>query len=130
MRWTPATQRAADGTPLTETYDVERFVAEGAREFATRGLWEQELVGRSERFGRVANRAARVGPRDARSTTTRRSGRARWRIGASQRIVESSGQVPRNADGKTVGVGNMTRQAEQVFENLEAALNAHAVGHI
>jgi hypothetical protein len=47
--------RTADGTPLTAPYDLERFVAEGTREFATRGLWEQELVSRTEHFGRVAH---------------------------------------------------------------------------
>jgi 2-iminobutanoate/2-iminopropanoate deaminase len=36
-----------------------------------------------------------------------------------------SGQVPRDIEGNTVGVGNMTQQAEQVFSNLKAALEAH-----
>lgn len=36
-----------------------------------------------------------------------------------------SGQVPRNNDGQTVGQGNMTTQAEQVFSNLNAILEAH-----
>ncbi len=36
-----------------------------------------------------------------------------------------SGQVPRDLDGKTVGKGNMTTQAEQVFRNLSAILQAH-----
>jgi hypothetical protein len=44
-----------DGKKLTEVYDVDRFVAEATREFALRGLWERELVGRVERFGRVAH---------------------------------------------------------------------------
>ena len=44
-----------DGSPLTQSWDVEGFVAEGTRSFATRGLWEGELVGRGERFGRVAH---------------------------------------------------------------------------
>jgi 2-iminobutanoate/2-iminopropanoate deaminase len=36
-----------------------------------------------------------------------------------------SGQVARNTEGKTVGVGNMTLQAQQVFKNLQAILDAH-----
>ncbi|MBS0656796.1 MAG: RidA family protein [Verrucomicrobia bacterium] len=43
--------------------------------------------------------------------------------GASYLFI--SGQVPRDAQGRTVGVGDMTRQAEQVFANLQAALAAH-----
>ena len=47
--------RAPDGAPLTHAFDVDAFVAEGTRSFAERGLWERELVGRTERFGRVAH---------------------------------------------------------------------------
>jgi hypothetical protein len=47
--------RGPDGAPLTQAFDVDAFVAEGTRSFAQRGLWERELVGRSERFGRVAH---------------------------------------------------------------------------
>jgi hypothetical protein len=47
--------RQADGTPLMQVYDVDAFVTEGTREFAQRGLWERELVGRTERFGWVAH---------------------------------------------------------------------------
>jgi hypothetical protein len=47
--------RQADGTPFTQSFDVDAFVAEGTREFAQRGLWERELVGQTERFGRVAH---------------------------------------------------------------------------
>jgi enamine deaminase RidA (YjgF/YER057c/UK114 family) len=36
-----------------------------------------------------------------------------------------SGQVPCDAEGRTVGQGSMTRQAEQVFGNLQALLAAH-----
>ncbi len=36
-----------------------------------------------------------------------------------------SGQVPRNIAGDTVGVGDMTAQAEQVFSSLETILQAH-----
>ncbi len=36
-----------------------------------------------------------------------------------------SGQGPQNIDGETVGVGDMTMQAEQVFQNLQAILEAH-----
>ena len=47
--------RQADGAPFTQSFDVEAFVTEGTRDFAQRGLWERELVGRMERFGRVAH---------------------------------------------------------------------------
>ncbi|MBI2831936.1 MAG: RidA family protein [Chloroflexi bacterium] len=38
--------------------------------------------------------------------------------------VYIAGQVARDRDGKTVGVGDGKAQAEQVFKNLEAALAA------
>jgi enamine deaminase RidA (YjgF/YER057c/UK114 family) len=38
--------------------------------------------------------------------------------------VYVAGQVARNRDGKTVGVGDAKAQAEQVFKNMEAALAA------
>jgi len=38
--------------------------------------------------------------------------------------VYIAGQVARDRDGKTVGVGDPTAQVEQVFKNLEAALAA------
>jgi 2-iminobutanoate/2-iminopropanoate deaminase len=44
-------------------------------------------------------------------------------IGA--RMLFISGQVPRGIDGNTVGAGDMTAQAEQVFENLRMILAAH-----
>ena len=47
--------RTPDGASLTQAFDVESFVAEGTKQFAQRGLWERELVGRTERFGRVAH---------------------------------------------------------------------------
>jgi hypothetical protein len=47
--------RQPDGTPVTQVYDVESFVAEGTREFAQHGLWEREIAGRTERFGCVAH---------------------------------------------------------------------------
>jgi 2-iminobutanoate/2-iminopropanoate deaminase len=46
-------------------------------------------------------------------------------VQANIRMLYISGQVPRDAAGKTVGVGNMSLQAEQVFANLQAALEAH-----
>ncbi|MCA2999091.1 MAG: RidA family protein [Rhodocyclaceae bacterium] len=46
-------------------------------------------------------------------------------VQAGTRLLFISGQVARDAEGKTVGVGNMSRQAEQVFENLKTALSAH-----
>ena len=36
-----------------------------------------------------------------------------------------SGQGPQNERGETVGAGNMTSQAEQVFQNLQTILEAH-----
>ncbi len=41
------------------------------------------------------------------------------------KLLFISGQVPRNAQGDTVGIGDMTAQAEQVFTNLETILKAH-----
>ncbi len=38
--------------------------------------------------------------------------------------VYVAGQVARDGDGKTVGVGDAKAQTEQVFKNLEAALAA------
>ncbi len=38
--------------------------------------------------------------------------------------VYIAGQVARDQDGKTVGVGDIKAQTEQVFKNLEAALAA------
>lgn len=36
-----------------------------------------------------------------------------------------SGQGPQNASGETVGIGDMTAQAQQVFHNLHTILAAH-----
>ena len=38
--------------------------------------------------------------------------------------VYVAGQVARDRDGKTVGVGDFSAQAEQVFENVRAALES------
>ncbi len=38
--------------------------------------------------------------------------------------VYVAGQVARTSDGKTVGVGDFTAQAEQVFKNIAAALES------
>ena len=46
-------------------------------------------------------------------------------VAASGRMLFISGQVPRAPDGSTVGVGDIAKQAEQVFENLRAILAAH-----
>ena len=46
-------------------------------------------------------------------------------VPSGTRLLFVSGQVPREIDGATVGVGDMTAQAEQVFENLRAILAAH-----
>jgi reactive intermediate/imine deaminase len=44
---------------------------------------------------------------------------------AQQKMLFISGQVPLNAKGETVGAGNMTLQAEQVFQNLQTVLTEH-----
>lgn len=41
-----------------------------------------------------------------------------------KRLVFISGQVPRDRDGHTVGVGDMAAQIRQVGENINAALAA------
>jgi len=41
-------------------------------------------------------------------------------------MIFISGQVPRNVKGENVGLGNMTVQAEQVFQNVQAILEAHS----
>lgn len=40
------------------------------------------------------------------------------------RIIHISGQVPLDRSGSTVGINDMHAQAEQVFQNLDAALKA------
>jgi reactive intermediate/imine deaminase len=40
------------------------------------------------------------------------------------RTVYISGQVPQDSQGNIVGLGDMKAQAEQVFLNLQAALNS------
>jgi len=40
------------------------------------------------------------------------------------RVIYVSGQVPLDRDGKLVGEGDLESQARQVFENLQAALDA------
>lgn len=49
-------------------------------------------------------------------------------VQAGTSLLFISGQVPRDTEGRTVGIGDMNRQAEQVFGNLQAALNAHGAG--
>jgi 2-iminobutanoate/2-iminopropanoate deaminase len=46
-------------------------------------------------------------------------------VDANTRLIFISGQVPRAQDGSTVGIGDMTAQAEQVFKNLDLILKAH-----
>jgi 2-iminobutanoate/2-iminopropanoate deaminase len=46
-------------------------------------------------------------------------------VQAGTSLLFISGQVPRSLAGDTVGAGDMTAQAEQVFANLQAILNAH-----
>ncbi len=43
------------------------------------------------------------------------------------KTVYLAGQVARDRDGKTVGVGDASAQAEQVFRNIQAAWNRLAV---
>jgi enamine deaminase RidA (YjgF/YER057c/UK114 family) len=50
------------------------------------------------------------------------------RVAAGSDLLFLSGQVPRDAHGDTVGDGDMTRQATQVFENLAALLATHGCG--
>src|SRR5262245_35735078 len=45
----------SDGRPVTQAWDVDGFIREGTEHFAVRGLWESELSGRTERFGRIAH---------------------------------------------------------------------------
>jgi hypothetical protein len=44
-----------EGTPHTEVWDVEEFIRDGTKNFGARGLWEQEIVGHTDRFGRIAH---------------------------------------------------------------------------
>jgi enamine deaminase RidA (YjgF/YER057c/UK114 family) len=46
-------------------------------------------------------------------------------VSTGAKMIYISGQVPRNLAGDTVGIGDMTAQAEQVFSNLGAILAAH-----
>jgi 2-iminobutanoate/2-iminopropanoate deaminase len=46
-------------------------------------------------------------------------------VQAGTQLLFISGQVPRSAHGETVGVGDATAQAEQVFANIRAILAAH-----
>jgi 2-iminobutanoate/2-iminopropanoate deaminase len=49
-------------------------------------------------------------------------------VEAGARLMYISGQVPRARDGSTIGFGDMTAQAEQVFENLRAILSEYGAG--
>ncbi len=40
------------------------------------------------------------------------------------KTVYVAGQVARNSEGKTVGVGDFSAQAEQVFKNIQGALES------
>jgi reactive intermediate/imine deaminase len=46
-------------------------------------------------------------------------------LAGGARMLFVSGQVPIDSEGRLVGAGDMRRQAEQVFENLRTALQAH-----
>jgi reactive intermediate/imine deaminase len=47
------------------------------------------------------------------------------RVASGSDLLFISGQGAQNPKGETVGVGDMTAQAEQVFKNLQAILAAH-----
>jgi 2-iminobutanoate/2-iminopropanoate deaminase len=47
-------------------------------------------------------------------------------VDTGTKLIFISGQVPRGLNGETVGVGDMSAQAEQVFANLQAILHAHS----
>jgi 2-iminobutanoate/2-iminopropanoate deaminase len=49
-------------------------------------------------------------------------------VTAGNRLLFISGQVPRDVNGATVGKGDMTAQADQVFANLRDILAAHGSG--
>jgi len=46
-------------------------------------------------------------------------------VSAPAALMFVSGQVPRDAQGRSVGQGSMSAQAEQVFANLQSILSAH-----
>src|SRR5436190_14126133 len=45
-------------------------------------------------------------------------------VSGAAKTIYISGQIAFDKDGKVIGAGDMKAQAEQVFKNLEAALNA------
>lgn len=45
----------ADGALETRSWDLEGFIRAGSEDFAQRGLWEHELTGHTDRFGRIAH---------------------------------------------------------------------------
>jgi enamine deaminase RidA (YjgF/YER057c/UK114 family) len=47
------------------------------------------------------------------------------KVSAGTDLLFISGQVPRNLAGQTIGVGDITAQAEQVFGCLQSILSAH-----
>jgi hypothetical protein len=53
-RFLLATQ-GPDGTPLTQSWSVEEFVAAGTSSFAARGLWEAEVGSERVQWGRLAH---------------------------------------------------------------------------
>jgi 2-iminobutanoate/2-iminopropanoate deaminase len=46
-------------------------------------------------------------------------------VESGTRLLFISGQVPRNSSGETVGIGNMSAQAEQVFQNIHLILQSY-----
>lgn len=49
-------------------------------------------------------------------------------VGAGSKLIFIAGQVPIDMAGKPVGVGDIDRQCQQVFANLEVALRASGAG--
>jgi 2-iminobutanoate/2-iminopropanoate deaminase len=46
-------------------------------------------------------------------------------VPSNQNLLFVSGQVPRQLNGDSIGKGDMTAQAEQVFVNIQNVLKAH-----
>lgn len=52
------------------------------------------------------------------------SGYVHLTVSGPGRLIHVAGQVAKDADGRTVGVGDLARQTEQVYANLRIALEA------
>lgn len=56
------------------------------------------------------------------------TGYAHVTVSPAGRQVHVSGQVAKDADGRTVGAGDLRLQTEQVYRNLQVALEAAGAG--